>query len=749
MLKRPQFKAHLHVEVVEGEGIFLLSEHKQSLLKGRLYELVVPLIDGHRSVDDIVQRLRDKADPARVLYALARLEQKGCLAECEETLQVGEAALWTIQGIDPQLAVRRLAETRVSVTALGETAPEPLATILRSLHVQVGEGGRRGVVLTDDYLRGGLEAYNQEALRSGTSWLLAKPVGSEIWIGPIFRPGVTACWACLAHRLRANRTVETFVQKRKGLPEPIPVHRAFTPATLQIAWNIAATEIAAWCVRGESPKLEGKILTFDLRSFETRTHTLIRLPQCPVCGRPEQDGDRTGQAVLLQSSKKSFTEDGGHRVNRPELTLERYQHHVSSLIGAVRVLEPVTAGDGPLHVYAAGENLSRRHGSLEDIRRNLRSTSSGKGMSDLQAKASGLCEALERSSGVFRGDEPRRSASLHDLGEVGIHPNAVMLYSARQYEQRDAWNARKSPWTHVPVPFDEEAAIEWTPLWSLTRQEMRYLPTALCYYQYPQPKDSAYCMACSNGNAAGNTREEAILQGFLELVERDGVALWWYNRLQRPAVDLASFDEPYLHQLISFLKKRQRNLWVLDLTTDLQIPVFAALSRRTDESSERILIGFGAHLDARIAVLRAVTELNQMLVWVLGSETAKTAREEIDDLETLSWLQNATVANQAYLVPAACTPLQIASDYTFQRTDDLRDDVLVCQAIVERHGMEMLVLDQTRPDVGLPVVKVIVPGLRHFWSRYAPGRLFDVPVQLGWLSQPLVEESVNPTPMFL
>ena len=79
----------------------------------------------------------------------------------------------------------------------------------------------------------------------------------------------------------------------------------------------------------------------------------------------------------------------------------------------------------------------------------------------------------------------------------------------------------------------------------------------------------------------------------------------------------------------------------------------------------------------------------------------------------------------------------------------MRDDVLLCQRLVERHGMEMLVLDQTRAEIGLPVVKVIVPGLRHFWARFAPGRLYDVPVRLGWLPQPLREEQLNPIPMFL
>jgi ribosomal protein S12 methylthiotransferase accessory factor len=60
--------------------------------------------------------------------------------------------------------------------------------------------------------------------------------------------------------------------------------------------------------------------------------------------------------------------------------------------------------------------------------------------------------------------------------------------------------------------------------------------------------------------------------------------------------------------------------------------------------------------------------------------------------------------------------------------------------------MELLVLDQTRPDIGLPVVKVIVPGLRHFWPRLAPGRLYDVPVAMGWLSEPLRERDLCPIP---
>jgi ribosomal protein S12 methylthiotransferase accessory factor len=189
---------------------------------------------------------------------------------------------------------------------------------------------------------------------------------------------------------------------------------------------------------------------------------------------------------------------------------------------------------------------------------------------------------------------------------------------------------------------------------------------------------------------------------------------------------------------------------VLDLTSDLGIPVFTAISRRTDHPQEQIMFGFGAHLDPRIALMRSVTELNQMLVWLLRDDVET---DEIpgtfEDSETATWLKTATIGNQPYLVPNESTPPRAASAYPWRWTDDLREDVDICRELVERQGMEMLVLDQTRPDIGLPVAKVMVPGLRHFWARFAPGRLYETPVTLGWLDAPIDEEQLNPVSMFL
>ncbi|NEP57755.1 MAG: YcaO-like family protein, partial [Symploca sp. SIO2G7] len=379
--------------------------------------------------------------------------------------------------------------------------------------------------------------------------------------------------------------------------------------------------------------------------------------------------------------------------------------------------------------------------SLRGLRHALRHKSSGKGKSDSQSRASGFCEAVERYSGIYQGDEPRINSTIAELGGKAIHPEQCLLFSDRQYHNREELN-QQATMTHdwVPQRFDLSQAIDWTPVWSLTEQTHKYLPTAFCYYDYPLSKSHRFCKADSNGNAAGNTLEEAILQGLMELVERDSVALWWYNKLPCPQVDLSSFDESYFVELQEYYRQNNRDLWVLDLTTDLGIPTFAGVSQRTKGDSERIMCGFGAHLDPTIAILRAITEVNQ-----IGLELDKIPAEELQG-NSKDWMLTATLENQPYLAPAT-TPKKVARDYSQKWGNDIKQDVVTCIDIVREAGLETLVLDQTRPDIGLNVVKVIVPGMRHFWSRFGAGRLYDVPVKLGWLDAPLLEEQMNSTPM--
>jgi ribosomal protein S12 methylthiotransferase accessory factor len=747
MINRPKFKSCFHVEILQS-NVFLVAENQYFVLTGYFYELLAPLIDGQHTVDELIEHLHGKASAAEVYYALMLMEQKGYLIENSSVVSPELEAFWDSLEAAPQDAIARLNSVKVSVRTLGQVRTTQFIEILESLNIKIDDDGDIEVVLTDDYLQDGLAEVNQKALQQKRPWMLVKPVGTTIWIGPIFYPEKTGCWECLAHRLRANRPVETYIQKQKTSSMPLITSIAALPSTLQIGLNLAATEIMKWIVRGENKQLEGCLFTWDAKSLKTDSHILVKRPQCPACGERDRF-HQTPLPIILESQKKTFTADGGHRRLSPGETLKKYEHHISPIAGVVHSLKPKEyTDDSVIHSYSAGHNFAMMFDSLYFLRQKVRSKSGGKGKTDIQARASALCEAIERYSGIFQGDELRYQDTYQNLGDSAIHPNDCMGFSEEQYQTRQEWNAKSELYQKVPEPFDEERELEWTPIWSLTHQEFKYIPTAYCYYGYPRDKNP-YCWANSNGAAAGNTKEEAILQGFMELVERDGIALWWYNRVKRPLVDLTSFDDPYLQAIVDSYRRMNREIWVLDLTTDFNIPTFASISRRIDTEIEDIVFGFGAHFDAKIAILRAITETNQVLPAVLNVAVDGSTQYRFDDPVALDWWKTATLENQPYLVPDSSVKPKVYSNYSQRLSDDLREDVLTCVEIAAKQGMEVLVLDQTRPDIGLNVVKVIVPGMRHFWKRLAPGRLYDVPVKLGWMPESLKENQLNPFPMFL
>ncbi|MEM8638238.1 MAG: TOMM precursor leader peptide-binding protein [Cyanobacteria bacterium P01_G01_bin.54] len=772
-----QIKPHYHIEILEPKQVYLLGEQDNHALTGQLYCQILPFLDGHHSREQIAEQLNGEVPLDYIDFVLDRLNERGYLTEAAPELPPEVAAFWSELGIAPAKAAQALKQPvclKVAGSRISQAMVDSLATALQDLGIPIqGEDVNSTaltVVLTDDYLHPDLVAFNQHHLQTRQPWLLVKPLGSVLWLGPVFQPGETGCWHCLAHRLEGNREVEASVQRQKQyqayaaahangnatadldlqkLSPYLPTARAALPSTVQTSLQFAATEIAKHLVRSFSPNgvvelsnLNGKLLTLNHRTLELKTHILSRRPQCSSCGDPELLSRRGFTDLVLVPRQKQFTRDGGHRALTPQETVQKHEHLISPITGVVTELVRLSDPSNPLvHTYRAGHAFGEAT-SLRGLRSKLKHKSSGKGKTDSQSRASGFCEAVERYSGIYQGDEPRKAATFDELGELAINPEVCLCISDTQYANRKEINkSRQATHDWIPTRFDPAQTLDWTPVWSLTEQRHKYLPTAFCYYNYPTPKGQRFCRADSNGNAAGNTLEEAILQGFMELVERDSVGLWWYNRLQRPAVDLTSFAEPYFCELQQHYAANHRELWVLDLTADLAIPAFVGVSRRTLGESERLILGFGAHLDPTIALLRTLTELNQ-----IGLELDKVPDEELDG-DAKQWLLEATLENQPYLVPDPQQSLKTAQDYPRCWGEDIREDVLGCVALAQEAGLETLVLDQTRPDIGLNVVKVIVPGLRHFWSRFGPGRLYDVPVQLGWRETPTPEAQMNPMAM--
>jgi ribosomal protein S12 methylthiotransferase accessory factor len=379
--------------------------------------------------------------------------------------------------------------------------------------------------------------------------------------------------------------------------------------------------------------------------------------------------------------------------------------------------------------FFAEHNFSAPAMSVDQLRSGLSGGSFGKGSTAEQAEASALMEAIERYSGIFQGDEIRMTRRYTDFPEGdALLSNDVQFFSETQFRDR---HLPQPDGSHaIPEPIDPSAKIEWSPVWSLRDKRFKYLATGLLYFFYRDFHTD------SNGCAAGNTREEAIVQGFLELVERDAYAIWWYNRLRRQEVDLSEFDDSYIRDLKAQFTDAGRKVWVLDITSDLGVPSYVAIMHWVKDGQENIEFGSGAHFDRRIAMLRSLTELTQFLsIGLMGGGSG--------DKSSLDGVTPLRLENYPFLIPTSEPVVRPALGMEVP-LDRVHEQVEACVEVARRAGYDFLVLDQTRPDVEVPVVRVIVPGLRHFYRRFAPGRLYDVPVKLGLLDRPLPESEMTP-----
>ncbi|MGV9564730.1 TOMM precursor leader peptide-binding protein [Streptomyces sp. NPDC003480] len=753
------FKPHLQVEQVPGEAVYLIFDQRVTALHGEQIARLAPLLDGTRPLERIARDAAGALPDGQAAHLLSRLDGAGLLAARDRVPAPGEAAeqaFWEAAGLDGASAASGRATGTVRAVSVGSVDVRELAAALRVAGLTVLDADTRGqvaedtltVVACDDYLDPALAVVDAEHRAAGRRWLPVRTEGTEQWVGPFFGDPEGPCWACLAERLWRTRSVEAHIQRMLGRSGPVPRPSCALPAARLAALQTAALEAAKW-LSGFRHSSQLALRTLDGLGLGAGLHPVRRRPQCVTCGEPGMAAAQVQAPVVLNSRIKHDTGGGGHRSLTPRQLLDRYGHHIDPVTGLVREIRRDMRGPEFFHSYGAGTNPAAGSHGLGAIRNGLRSTCGGKGTSALQAEVGAFAEALERHCGHFEGGESVVTGSYRGLAAAAVHPDAVQLYDPRQFADRADWNARHGSFQYVCHPFDEDAEIGWTPVWSVTEERHKLLPSTLLYYGVAQPQDRVFCLANSNGTAAGGTLEDAVLQGFLELVERDALALWWYNRTRHPGVDLDAFDDPWITELRRVHASLHREVWVLDITADLGIPVMVALSRRTDRSpdeAEQIMLGFGAHFDPHVALRRALTELNQMMPHVVeGVPKTETAA---DDPDVTHWLRTATTAAHPYLLPDGSTPTGPGT-HAYTPRDDLREDIEAAVALLREHGMELLVLDQTRPDVGLPVVRVVVPGLRPHWARFAAGRLFDVPVKLGRRAEPTRFEDLNPVPLFL
>jgi oxazoline/thiazoline synthase len=733
----PQFARNFSVYVLPPDVVCLYSEDRKFFLHGELYCALATAIGAGKSVGEIVRVLGKKFPPDKIHEALKRLLDRRYVGPKRRS-SAGDApaAYWASLGMPPGIAEQNLRKCRVRIQSIDVKGGKELGAALSRLGVRLVKGSADlTVTLVNDYLEAQLAELNRQHLADRTSWVLVQPSGIFPLVGPVFSPGKGACWACLADRMTRNREVKGLLDRRQA--RRIAVSPLVRQPFGQSAIQLAAVEIARAIATDFRTELRDHIVSLDLSGSTIVKHFVAARPQCPACGNKKlRDPRRAPVPIELDAGGKLVMTSGGYRSISSRATVARFRKHVSPLTGVVSRLERIEA-DLPLNTnYLAKHNFSGLPETVEELKSGLYGGSFGKGSTAEQGEASALMEAMERYSGIFQGDEIRVTRRFTDFpaGDA-ILPNDVLLFSDAQYREH---NTPPSDSDHMPTPapFDPSAKIEWSPVWSLRDQRFKYLPTSLLYFFHKGNSAAGHIHADSNGCAAGNTREEAIVQGFLELVERDSYAIWWYNRVQRPEVDLSVFDDSYVRDLQIQLAETGRRLWVLDITNDLGIPTYVALSQSVENGQDFIEFGSGSHFDPRIAMLRSLTELNQFLsIGLMGLRSTETMGDDGSGLLRL--------VEHPYLTPNGDPPVRPDLDSKFGRLDK-REQVMTCMNLVKQLGLDFLVLDQTRPDIEVPVVRVIVPGLRHFYRRFAPGRLYDIPVKLGWLDRPVPEGDLNP-----
>jgi YcaO-like protein with predicted kinase domain len=347
------------------------------------------------------------------------------------------------------------------------------------------------------------------------------------------------------------------------------------------------------------------------------------------------------------------------------------------------------------------------------VRPNSRSVSvaQGKGLDLSQALASALMEACEGYNAEDIG--PCRCATYVELAaNATVVDPAALCPGLRR--------------------FDAARPISWVEGFDLLQREPCWVPAEIVHMEYTLPQPDGYFLAGSNGLASGNHLIEAVNAALYEVVERDAVALWAARPIReraRGVLDLASVDDTDCRMLLGKYDAAEIAVRVCNVTTDIGVAAFLCEIRDLapgDPTRLSRFHGAGCHADRGIALTRALTEAAQTrLTYIAGVRDDLSPAEYRDDLspaEYRKWPRR-TRASDVYdalfdAVAKEATPV-LFQDVPSFAADDFRDDLLWALGLLASAGIERAIaVDLTRVQFGIPVVRLIVPGLE--WDPHHP-----------------------------
>ncbi len=310
----------------------------------------------------------------------------------------------------------------------------------------------------------------------------------------------------------------------------------------------------------------------------------------------------------------------------------------------------------------------------------------GKGLTDDDARASAVMEALERVV-ANRPAVATLRASAHDLREAGFSFDTLACLIGRHEDD---------------IRLDEQ--VDWALGKDLLTDRELYVPFEAALLD--RTRRNRFWMS-SDGLASGNTMEEATLHGLLERVERDAYCLWQIGtaegRLSR-CIDPASFKDPWVDDLVRKIRAAGLVVRLFDMTSDIAVPCFTTVLGPAERRSDSVRFvevtgGSGAHPSPVRAAIRAITEAVQSRITYING-----ARDDLspDDF------QRPVPAETLHALDA----VPITRRYTAWHGDEPHLDRIL-DALRERQIAPVIALPLSDPALPFHVVKVFVPSLEN------------------------------------
>jgi len=333
--------------------------------------------------------------------------------------------------------------------------------------------------------------------------------------------------------------------------------------------------------------------------------------------------------------------------------------------------------------------------------------SQGKGIDLGSAKASGLMEAAE----LYHAETATLPLRLATYEEVRF-----------KHKIADIEDLPRGRGSH----FHPTLRVLWCEGHDLLNGEQVLVPYEMVHTNYtiPLPDGHGCFTSSSNGLASGNALVEAISQGICEVIERDAVALWKLRKKKgqdRPRLDLESVDDPLCRETIAKFQHAGLSIAVWDITSDINIAAFACLAVPEDDTTmwhRSVAAGYGCHPARDVALLRALTEAAQTRLTVISG-----LRDDFRG-DTYEQLLDPGVIKSMRKEVRHSAPTRRFSDVPSRNEETIENDVDWELKCLSKAGLrQAVVIDLTKPEFALPVVRVVVPGLEPILGLgYSPGR---------------------------